>query len=614
MPVEPLPLRGVLCGDGRSCPGGQGLTAPSGVASSARRQLAPPHQEVTVRGRVTSGRGSFVRPVHASSPHAVPYLVEPQLGNWQTIFDEAIASFATSPDGGRAISLMMLDELLETDSPARERNAAALAFVLSLVIDIVDSGGRVAVRDSCLWVQWPAWDGSDPSHRAKLRNALERLKPTSERGFVPTSSLKDALPFLAGMELEVVGGDSKESAEVFRRGITTWSMPYRGREGRARRLVVFGRLGRARHPIGLLEVGDDAPHSPTRDAMCGFCVDPGQPDTKLQLRTGYWATFAEWLTAQGRPVQVLDSLAERLAAIRSALRPVEGYETIAPLAQLSASLPHVRAASAGRLGAAAEVATRKRLAYLARLVAGELAFRQRRYEGTDVREGLRALHDLTVPRIHLEATVCGALPPYGPLLVGKLVAGQLAHPLVRSLLDRDVGVITRSLFDDSIERLLPRHGAVLITTKGLFAGHSAQYNRASIVGLQTSIPLAHVADTVGTTTSLLSDRTARLAELLLRHDADCRAISREYGSGGGKRQRTIESAALSSGLPEGIVHARIRRPVYAASFVSNLPNVALLNEDPQWLIDPDETPASFERRSLAAWRDRWLPVAQRRLG
>jgi hypothetical protein len=179
-------------------------------------------------------------------------------------------------------------------------------------------------------------------------------------------------------------------------------------------------------------------------------------------------------------------------------------------------------------------------------------------------------------------------------------------------LDRDVGSITRSLFDDSIEKFLPRHGTLLVTTKGLFAGHSAQYNRVTIVGERGPISLAHVADTVGTTTSLLSDQTARLAEAFLRHETSSRAISREYGSGGGKRQRTIESAALSVGLHEAIVHAKFHRPIYAVGFVANLPSVALLSEPPEWLIDPSEDAESFERRSLANWKARWLPVAVRR--
>jgi len=294
------------------------------------------------------------------------------------------------------------------------------------------------------------------------------------------------------------------------------------------------------------------------------------------------------------------------------LRPVIGYETSAPLARLVDDLPRIRAASAGRLGLREDVDHRKRLAYLGRLVAGELAFRQHSSDGPGVREGLRALHDLTVPRIHLEATICGALPPFGPLIVGKLIASLFGHPLVRSLLDRDVGSITRSMFDDSIERFLPRHGAVLITTKGLFAGHSVQYNRVSVVGDGRSVRLAHVGDTVGTTTSLLSDQTARLAEALLRHEAISRTVSREYGSGGGKRQRTIESAALSVGLHEAIVHAKFHRPIYAIPFVKNLPNIALLNEQPKWLIDPEESTRSFEGRSLAAWKQRWLPVAARR--
>jgi len=582
-----------------------GLAPLRGLRSDVLSQAA--HTRVA-----PTGRSSFVRSPYSTHQQAIPYPVEPQLGNWRLVFEDVIVGFANSVEAGREASEALLADVLEQGTQTKERDAAAFAFTLSLLIDIVDSGGQAVVRDSGLWAYWPEWDGSLPAHRSEMRQALERLKPVNTRSYEPDLSPKRALPFLRDMELSVVDATSDDAAEAFRQGITTWSMPYRGREGRARRLVVFGYLDRERHALGLLEVGDEAPHSPARDSMCGFMVDLPEGSEVARMRHGAGGTFRQWLAAQGHQGFVLDALADRLAGIRSALRPVVGYETSSPLAHLAASLPAIRSASSGRLGLREDIEQRKRLAYLGRLVAGEVAFRQHATEGQGIREGLRVLHDLTVPRIQVEATVCGALPPFGPHLVGKLIASLFGHPQVRSLLNRDVGSITRSLFDDSIERFLPRHGVLLVTTKGLFAGHSAQYNRVTVVGRHGPINLAHVADTVGTSTSLLADRTARLAEALLRHEASSRSISREYGSGGGKRQRTIESAALSVGLNEAIVHAKFHRPVYAVPFVANLPNVALLNEPPDWLIDPSEDDTSFERRSLAEWKSRWLPVALRR--
>src|SRR5262249_26562774 len=89
-------------------------------------------------------------------------------------------------------------------------------------------------------------------------------------------------------------------------------------------------------------------------------------------------------------------------------------------------------------------------------------------------------------------------------------------------------------------------------------------------------------------------------------------VSREYGSGGAKRQRTIETAVAVLRLPSGIVHPRLRRPVYAAAFVRNLQDVALTNAIPLWAIEPSVSGADYCASALVLWRRRWLHVAQRR--
>jgi hypothetical protein len=380
-------------------------------------------------------------------------------------------------------------------------------------------------------------------------------------------------------------------------------MPYRGREGRMRRLVVVAEWKGQRHPIGLIEVGDDAPHSPTRDLLCGFRVERPEHSQGTSL--------PEWVIATGAPAAACDLLADRLAALRALLRHVPGFEPTAPLRVLEEHLGAINAAGRGRAGDRRAIDERKRLSYLARFVGGELALRRRELHGAGIRDVVRVLRDLTMPRIHLEITICGALPPFGQVLGGKLIAGFLGHPAVRSLADRPVGEITRSMFEPEIETLLPRHGAIVLTTKGLYARHSAQYNRVQLPPLSGPLPLRKIGDTIGTTTSLLSDRTAKLAEFLLS-EASSQSVSREYGSGGAKRQRTIETAATLAGLHEALVHAKISRPVYAVSLVGNLPDVSLANAEPRWRLNPDTPSAQYEADAIQLWRSRWAQVAERR--
>ena len=533
---------------------------------------------------------------------AIP--IVPDLGNGRRSFDWVVAVFATSRDQGLERSRSLLADLeLTQPPPGADAAHRRSSYHLCRHRRCGRFGGS---SRSVLWAAWPDWE----SDSAGMRAALRGLRRTTEV-YRPTLSTSDVMPFVEAMSLETIPIDSPDDpwAETFRAGLTTWSMPYRGREGRSRRFVAVGHANGITVPIGLLEVGDDAPHNPLRDAMLGLTV-PAKSDKAADALEAP-DSFADWVRSRGSAAVVCGDVAQRLAAIRALLGPTPGVDATAPAHALFASIGRLRELGNGRSGTAEEIDLRKRYSYLARLVNGEIAMRRGDTDGPAARDAVRVIRDLSVPRVQVEATVCGALPPFGPALVGKLVAGLFGHPLVRDVVDRQVGFITRRMFNPQIERLLPRHGALLVTTKGLFAGHSAQYNNVKLPGLMP-IPLRRIGVTSGITTSLLSERTARYAEGLLGHAPE-KAISREFGSGGGKRQRTIETAAIFSGLPQAVVHARVKRPTYAARFVRNLPDVIILGDEPDWLIDRAQTPAAYDADVLTLWRSRWLEVARRRM-
>jgi hypothetical protein len=526
-------------------------------------------------------------------------LFDPDLGRWHQKFETAAAHFEIGrADGISALQSLIRSAELVLDS---DPQSAAAAFAASLVDDVVSAGGSVGIRDSRLWLQWPEWGERTPESDETLRRALISLRGT-ESTFRPGITPGEALAFVGSMTIELtqVKPGAPELVRLFQDGLSTWSMPYRGREGRSLRFVLFGASDNLRVPLGLLEVGDDAPLSTVRDRLLGFGI--GEPGGDA---------FEAWAERHGR-ASALDAVADRLAAMRSLLLPVGQFEPSAPLRTLEDRLPEIRDSGMGRLGTRSTIEERKRLTYLSRLVAGELAMRRKERDTPGVRDALRVLRDLSVPRMQAEVTICGALPPFGDVLVGKLVASMFAHPEVRALVKRGLGEIMLSTFDPGVADLLPAQGAVIVTTKGLYAGHSAQYNNVKVPGSSDALGLRHAGNTVGTTTSLLSDQTGRLAELVLRTRRPNGSVSREYGSGGGKRQRVIEAAAIAVGIPERMVHPRLRRPVYVIPLVSNLADVALINEAPAWLIQPEESPSDYTRRALDLWKSRWLSVAQRR--
>lgn len=92
-----------------------------------------------------------------------------------------------------------------------------------------------------------------------------------------------------------------------------------------------------------------------------------------------------------------------------------------------------------------------------------------------------------------------------------------------------------------------------------------------------------------------------------------RQVSLTYGSGGAKRQRTIESAVIVSGLPETLVHAGIKRPIYGLRLAENLEAVVWAGQQPSWVVDRHAGCDQHDEAVTRDWRQRWLPQAQRRL-
>src|SRR5262249_47551187 len=161
-----------------------------------------------------------------------------------------------------------------------------------------------------------------------------------------------------------------------------------------------------------------------------------------------------------------------------------------------------------------------------------------------------------------EVSVCGALPPFSEALSGKLVTAYAADPRIRALCERPPGEILGGSFDvGQLSEELPRAGALLMTTQGLYAGHSAQYQDVYFPGRgsQKRIPLRKLGLTKGATASMMSRLTDQLATELLSRSRPTGVVSDEYGSGGSKRQRRIEAGVSLLGLSRTIIHPDISR-------------------------------------------------------
>ena len=496
--------------------------------------------------------------------------------------------------------LEKIESLLENETDDNQEILASytqsklhLMFALSAIQDLISWGSDIEVMESQLWLTKTRELINQEENSGQLRGAMTSLKSSEISYFAPISS-KNALQMLieGELRLELVSPKNVESSDIFRDGVTTWSMPYRGREGRSARFIVWITNKDEEFPLGIMEVGDDAPYSPLRDQALGFSV-PDQYDPlneKLKVRL---LELRKTMNASDLPIDPNLDTRDFLTAWKS----------------LNLNEKSMR-------DRFTEPSVKKRIGYLNRIFNGELALSEiGEWNEKDVSAAVRAIKDVTLNRVHTEVVICGALPPFGNLLGGKIVAMMMNHPLVRATLDRNIGVLLASSFDESkIEKWLPRFGPLLTTTKGLFPNHSAQYNRVRIPSGKSTLKLEKLGLTQGQTMSHISDRSMNFAVEINERMGD-EGISREYGSGGAKRQRILQSAARIVGLDTDSLYAHVTRPVYGTLFVTNSQGVVLGGESPNWKdIDmPHQTAEEYETSVMVTWRDKWLSNAKSRL-
>jgi hypothetical protein len=537
----------------------------------------------------------------------------PRVGPWERRLGPVLRAATVDP---LAIDEELAFALGEDGEPAGDRAKYALA--LAIVRDVLRAGGQLRLIDSRAVLAWPDWDGEEG--RAATRALLCASAAATPFTDAETSDWREltasswsgeqALDALATGRLSLcpieVGAEKDDRlVRIFRLGVRTWSMPYRGREGRSRRFVAMIQTVDGHVPVGILEVGDDAPVSRLRDELLGLTAP----------------TASAWIQSNERPRETAEIAADHLAAIRRTLLPIDPVKGDASCGEILSRSDYWAERARGRsVGPADRLFEKKRIIYMLRLAQGESSLRAFAHGDEDAlfsrefREGVRALHDLVVPRVHLEATICGALPPFGEVLGGKLVAALMAHPAVRSIPLGGRSTILREVFNiAALEAILPAHGLLCITTKGLYSRHSAQYHGVVFPGQDDArVKLRKIGETEGATTALFSNEVGQIALRVHQGGFDSGRVARVYGAGGAKRHRILMSVAADMGIPGALLNAGIRRPVYGALLARNATEVIWAGKGPEWLISQDAATA-YEQAVHSHWCSRWEPIAVRRL-
>jgi hypothetical protein len=199
-----------------------------------------------------------------------------------------------------------------------------------------------------------------------------------------------------------------------------------------------------------------------------------------------------------------------------------------------------------------------------------------------------------------EVSVCGAVPPYGPILGGKL-AGLLA-------LSADVARHYHEAYEGRAGEIQARMAGREITlandliglsTSSFYPIGSSQYNRLGLPDELGGARWRFAGTTRGFGTLHFSEGTSAWAAQLLHRDQERTASI--FGEGPSERVRKLRDALLVAGLPAAqLLDHGMMRPAYTAVLRSGAAIGDLLQEEPHHLRGPScSDVAQF-------WRERWL--------
>lgn len=277
---------------------------------------------------------------------------------------------------------------------------------------------------------------------------------------------------------------------------------------------------------------------------------------------------------------------------------------------------------------------RKRAATLSDLVLARQAFRRFDVESgadgllrmLDDEEGRRAI-DTVLRRIKqralsenvMDIITCGAVPPYGDLLGGKLVAALLASPRVvadfRERYSGRVSLIASGLGGKPVTR---EPNLCFLTTSGLYSVGSSQYDGIRIpgdlFGHEGNVRYRRLGTTLSFgTVHFAPDTASGLAVLGRLADDNRRLVNHLFGEGMSPKLRAIREGLGALGLRADVfLRHHSPRLLYGAALATNAEDVLLgLARKPQFVLRPARGSDGVEEIA-AYWREKWLkPRLQR---
>ena len=202
-----------------------------------------------------------------------------------------------------------------------------------------------------------------------------------------------------------------------------------------------------------------------------------------------------------------------------------------------------------------------------------------------------------------DVCVCGAVPPYGPLLGGKLAA------LVA--LSREVAAEYHKRYDGKASEITSQMAArhvsrpadlLALTTTSFYGVGSSQYERLSLAAEGGDVRWRFVGYSRGHGTLHFSAETVEAIDRLLQLETGRRLITSRFGEGPSERLRKIRDGLTRLGVnPDVLLQHGMWRLVYVAELAPSACRPGGRRDAPQWrAVGPSVDEVARQ------WRARWL--------
>jgi hypothetical protein len=225
-----------------------------------------------------------------------------------------------------------------------------------------------------------------------------------------------------------------------------------------------------------------------------------------------------------------------------------------------------------------------------------------------IAQALRQVKQRSVAASVMDITTCGAAPPYGPLLGGKLACLLMLSPFVRAAVRAayadEPSVIASQMAGRPIVKA-PE--LVMLTTTSLYPERSSQYNRVklprSVLDVEDDLAYIEVGRSQGHGSTNLSAEAEQLLSDIAASRREYRNVNFVFGEGQSPKMREMREATAVLGLGSAdILQHGSPRIAYVAPLVARVHRALLGVAGPEHGVDAGDGVEAIAEH----WRVRWL--------